>query len=28
LKELALHPSRIEKYIQQGIKLGTLDNYI
>jgi hypothetical protein len=28
LIETALHPSRIEKYFQQGISIGELDNYI
>ena len=28
LFEIALHPSRIEKYIEQGIPIGELDNYI
>jgi hypothetical protein len=28
LMEVALHPSRIRKYIKQGIKYAELDNYI
>lgn len=28
LFEIALHPSRIEKYIEQGITIGELDKYI
>ena len=28
LIEIALHPSRIEQYLEQGISIGELDNYI
>jgi hypothetical protein len=28
LLQIALHPSRIEQYLQQGISVGELDNYI
>ena len=28
LMQIALHPYRIEKYLQQGISIGELDNYI
>jgi len=28
LLEIALHPSRIEKYVEMGIEMGELDNYI
>jgi len=28
LIQVALHPSRIEKYLDQGINLADLDNYI
>jgi hypothetical protein len=28
LLQIALHPSRIEQYLQQGIPVGELDNYI
>jgi hypothetical protein len=28
LFEIALHPSRIEKYIEMGIDMGELSNYI
>jgi len=28
LMQVALHPSRIKKYIEQGIQIGELDNYI
>jgi hypothetical protein len=28
LLEIALHPSRIEKYIEMGIEMGELSNYI
>ena len=28
LFEIALHPSRIKKYLDQGIQIGELDNYI
>jgi hypothetical protein len=28
LIKVALHPSRIEKYLKQGIELADLDNYI
>jgi hypothetical protein len=28
LLEIALHPSRMEKYIDMGIKMGEFDNYI
>ena len=28
LLEVALHPSRIERYLEMGIEMGELDNYI
>ena len=28
LMQVALHPSRIEKYLEQGIAIEDLDNYI
>jgi len=28
LMQIALHPSRIEQYLEQGISIGELDNYI
>jgi hypothetical protein len=28
LLEMAFHPSRIEKYIEMGIEMGELSNYI
>jgi len=28
LIQIALHPSRISKYLEEGIEMGKLDNYI